>query len=217
MKQTAYILIGFVFCLLLCCCNNGGKQDVEPTQKKRSVVVKRSIPKTISVYRYDGVAKSKAIQLAQELRAYFPKVIVKEETLPLPSQYYNKERNRYKASGLVDDLAKHRNGDVIIGVTDYVIFEPNKKSPTYGIMGLGRVGAYKCVVSTKIPKSRETLTDSDFTKLVLHELGHAFGLEHCTDSHCYMIDAEHKLKFPKTTRFCNNCKTLLNAKGWTIK
>jgi len=151
--------------------------------------------------------------LAQALGEYFPKVQLKEKQLPLPSQYYDKERNRYKGTGLLEDLSKHRNGDSIIGLTDYVIFKANNISPTYGIMGVSPVGTYKCVVSSKIPSGGKEQAADNFTKLALHELGHAFGLNHCEDQHCYMVDAEHKMKFPQTTGFCKTCKEALNAKG----
>lgn len=207
----------FVLCLLLCCCNNEEKKQVEKISERQNVPAKRSVPQTISIYRYEGVEKSKAVELAQSLKEYFPNVVVKEETIPLPPQYYNKGRNRYKGTGLLNDLARYRKGDAIIGLTDYVIYKANEKSPTYGIMGVSPVGTYKCVVSTKIPASGKKHTDSNLTKLALHELGHSFGLGHCSDQHCYMVDAEHKMKFPQTTGFCNLCRNKLNAKGWKIK
>ena len=160
---------------------------------------------------------SKAQRLEKQLKSYFPEVVLKEQTLILPAKHYNKERNRYLGTGLFEDLSKHRHGDAVIGLTDYVIFKPNDLSQTYGIMGVSPVGTYKCVVSSKIPSSGKEQSDDNFVKLALHELGHAFGLNHCPDQHCYMVDAEHKMKFPQTTGFCKSCKTKLNAKGWTIK
>ena len=151
------------------------------------------------------------------MKGYFPHVILKEQSLTLPAKHYNKERNRYRGTGLFEELSKHRNGDAVIGLTDYVIFKPNDISPTYGIMGVSPVGTYKCVVSSRIPKTSKEQTDENFAKLALHELGHAFGLNHCPDQHCYMVDAEHTMKFPQTTGFCKSCKSKLDAKGWIIK
>ena len=186
-------------------------------EQTRKIVNKQAVPKTISIYRYGGFSLSTAQRLKEQLKSYFPVVILKESTLALPTKYYNKERNRYLGTGLFEELSKHRNGNAVIGLTDYVIFKPNEISQTYGIMGVSPVGTYKCVVSSKIPSSGKDQRVDNFVKLAIHELGHAFGLSHCPDQHCYMVDAEHKMKFPQTIGFCQSCKTKLNAKGWTIK
>ena len=143
--------------------------------------------------------------------------MLKDEALLLPESQYNKDRNRYCGAGLFGDLGKHRNGDAVIGLTDYVIYHPNKISPTFGVMGISPVGTYKCVVSSKIPRNGKEHSEENFYKLALHELGHAFGLPHCPNQHCYMVDAEHKMKFPQTTGFCESCKSKLNDMGWTIR
>lgn len=176
-----------------------------------------AVPTTISIYRYGDFPRSTAQELERRLKEYFPDVKLKEQALALPSQHYNKERNRYRGTGLYEDLARHRNGDAVIGLTDYVIFWSNELSPTYGIMGVSPVGTYKCVVSSKIPRSGQEQSDDNFAKLALHELGHAFGLNHCPDQHCFMVDAEHKMKFPQTTGFCEECRRKLNAQGWMVK
>jgi len=221
-KSIASLLLA---CAVLYSCSDNGKQQQE-TQAKEAIVERKTVkkakpanavPQTISIYRYNGCDKGKAERLAQALGEYFPKVQLKEKLLPLPSQYYDKERNRYKGTGLLEDLGKYRNGDAIIGLTDYVIFKANNISPTYGIMGVSPVGTYKCVVSSKIPSNGKEQAADNFTKLALHELGHAFGLNHCEDQHCYMVDAEHKMKFPQTKGFCKTCKEVLSTKGWRIK
>ena len=200
------------------CCNNtnsscqANKSSNRPTRSNNQIV-----PRNISIYRYGNFSVSKAHRLVQQLKSFYPEVVLKEQVLTLPAEHYNKERNRYRGTGLFEELGKHRNRDAVIGLTDYVIFKPNEISQTYGIMGVSPVGTYKCVVSSKIPSSGKNQSEDNFVKLSLHELGHAFGLNHCPDQHCYMVDAEHKMKFPQTTGFCESCKTKLNAKGWTIK
>jgi archaemetzincin len=48
--------------------------------------------------------------------------------------------------------------------------------------------------------------------VVLHELGHNYGLEHCTTPHCMMKDAQGKganiENEPK--QFCKKCRKILN-------
>ena len=200
-----------------CSSKEQNKQTDNPVKKEaKKVVNKVVVPEAISIYRYGDFPIDKAKRLEKQLKAYYPKVVLKEQVLTLPSKHYNKERNRYLASGLFEELGKRRNGDAVIGLTNFVIFKPNEISQTYGIMGLSPVGTYKCVVSSKIPSSGKEQSDDNFVKLALHELGHAFGLKHCPNQYCYMVDAEHKMKFPQTTGFCESCKSKLNAKGWCI-
>jgi archaemetzincin len=221
-KKQKYLQGAMITLALLIITTCGSKDQNKQTKdlvkgQTRKIVNKQAVPKTISIYRYGDFSISKAKRLEKQLKSYFPVVVSKELPLSLPEKYYNKERNRYLGTGLFEELSKHRNGDAVIGLTDYVIFKPNEISQTYGIMGVSPVGTYKCVVSSKIPSSGKEQSDDNFVKLALHELGHAFGLSHCPDQHCYMVDAEHKMKFPQTTEFCKSCKTKLNAKGWTIK
>lgn len=216
MKKCSLLLCLVFF--LSCNSKEQNTQTENPVKKDiKKVVNKVTFPKAISIYRYGDFSVSKAQRLEKQLKSYFPEVVLKEQILTLPTEHYNKERNRYRGTGLFEELGKHRNGDAVIGLTDYVIFKPNEISQTYGIMGVSPVGTYKCVVSSKIPSSGKEQSDDNFVKLALHELGHAFGLNHCPDQHCYMVDAEHRMKFPQTTGFCESCKTKLNAKGWTIK
>ena len=199
-------------------CNAPEQEQTEESAKKevKKVVKAKPVPKTISIYRFGNFSNSTAQKLESILKSYFPNVTLKEEALTLPAEHYNKERNRYLGSGLFEELQKHQNGEAVIGLTNYVIFKPNEISPTYGIMGVSPLGTYRCVVSSKIPSSGKEHSTDNFCKLALHELGHSFGLPHCPDQHCIMVDAEHKMKFPQTTGFCESCKEKLNAKGWTI-
>lgn len=84
-------------------------------------------------------------------------------------------------------------------------------------MGLSPVGTYICVVSSKIPASGKTHSLDNFVKLSLYELGHSYGLLYCPDQHCYMVDVEHKMKFPNTTGFCTSCKAKLQSDGWKVE
>jgi len=173
--------------------------------------------KTIHIYRYDSFSESTAQRLKKELCLYFPKVILEKEVIPLPEEYYNKSVNRYAAEGLLKDIKQYKKGDIALGLTDYVIYRPNEISKTYGIFGIGSINGGTCIVSSKKPKGNRPHTPENFTKLALHELGHAFGLPHCPDQHCYMVDAEHKMKLPQSHYFCENCKKTLKEKGWTLK
>ena len=186
-------------------------------EKGKETTMTNKTPKQISIYCMGGYPADSVQYLEVCLRKYFPNVRVMPNNINLPSQYFNKERNRYLASGLLDELAKHRNNDAVIGVTDYIIFKPNKKSDTFGIMGMSYTNTFKSVVSTKIPLNGKEQSKDNICKLALHELGHGFGLKHCPNETCYMVDAEGTMKIENAIGFCESCKHVLNSKGWIIK
>lgn len=186
-------------------------------EKGKETTMTNKTPKQISIYCMGGYPADSVQYLEVCLRKYFPNVRVMPNNINLPSQYFNKERNRYLASGLLDELAKHRNNDAVIGVTDYIIFKPNKKSDTFGIMGMSYTNTFKSIVSTKIPLDGKEQSKDNICKLALHELGHGFGLKHCPNETCYMVDAEGTMKIENAIGFCESCKHVLNSKGWIIK
>lgn len=190
---------------------------IKSMEKGKVTTTNNKTPKQISIYCMGGYPADSVQYLEVCLRKYFPNVRVMPNNINLPSQYFNKERNRYLASGLLDELAKHRNNDAVIGVTDYVIFKPNKKSDTFGIMGMSYTNTFKSIVSTKIPLNGKEQSKDNICKLALHELGHGFGLKHCPNETCYMVDAEGTMKIENAIGFCESCKHVLNSKGWIIK
>lgn len=190
---------------------------IKSMEKGKETTTNNKIPKQISIYCMGGYPADSVQYLEVCLRKYFPNVRVMPNNINLPSQYFNKERNRYLASGLLDELAKHRNNDAVIGVTDYIIFKPNKKSDTFGIMGMSYTNTFKSIVSTKTPLNGKEQSKDNICKLALHELGHGFGLKHCPNETCYMVDAEGTMKIVNAIGFCESCKHVLNSKGWIIK
>ena len=190
---------------------------IKSMEKGKETTTSNKTPKQISIYCMGGYPADSVQYLEVCLRKYFPNVRVMPNNINLPSQYFNKERNRYLASGLLDELAKHRNNDAVIGVTDYIIFKPSKKSDTFGIMGMSYTNTFKSIVSTKIPLNGKEQSKDNICKLALHELGHGFGLKHCPNETCYMVDAEGTMKIVNAIGFCESCKHVLNSKGWIIK
>lgn len=186
-------------------------------EKGKETTMTNKTPKQISIYCMGGYPADSVQYLEVFLRKYFPNVRVMPNNINIPSQYFNKERNRYLASGLLDELAKHRNNDAVIGVTDYIIFKLNKKSDTFGIMGMSYTNTFKSIVSTKTPLNGKEQSKDNICKLALHELGHGFGLKHCPNETCYMVDAEGTMKIVNAIGFCESCKHVLNSKGWIIK
>lgn len=216
MNKAIYKSLILLTCAMLMACQ-GGKVDTPSNDTVSKETVKQTaIVRDIRLYLYDDFPAQKAQMLADALKEVYPSVSMQKESLVLPKEYYNKERNRFSGTGLLKDLTRLRKRNVVLGLTDEVIFKANELSPTYGIFGVSPVGAYVAVISSTRPSGKQHSNDH-LVKLMMHELGHSFGLNHCSNQHCFMVDAEHGNKFSQTTSFCNECKAFLNNKRWNIK
>lgn len=216
MNKAIYKSLILFACTMLMACH-GGKGNTPSKKTVPKGTVKQTTKfRDISLYLYDDFPSQKARMLAYALKKVYPSVSIQKASLVLPKEYYNKERNRYSGTGLLKDLTRLREGNVVLGLTDEVIFKANELSPTYGIFGVSPVGAYVAVISSTRPSGKLHSNDH-LVKLMMHELGHSFGLNHCSNQHCFMVDAEHGNKFSQTPSFCNECKAFLNSKGWDIK
>ena len=151
------------------------------------------------------------------LEKVYPSVSLADEVIELPMDCYYRPRDRYRGTGLLDDLRKLRHGGYALGLTNKIIYQKNEISPTFGIFGISYMGDSVSVISSLRPRTLQPLSDDDLQELMLHELGHAFGLPHCKDEQCMMVDAEHGYKFAQTQSFCSSCRTYLNSKGWTLR
>ena len=216
MNKAIYKSLILFACTMLMACH-GGKGNTPSKKTVPKGTVKQTTKfRDISLYLYDDFPAQKAQMLAFALKKVYPSVSIQKASLVLPKEYYNKEQNRYSGTGLLKDLTRLCEGNVVLGLTDEVIFKANELSPTYGIFGVSPVGAYVAVISSTRPSGKQHSNDH-LVKLMMHELGHSFGLNHCSNQHCFMVDAEHGNKFSQTPSFCNECKAFLNNKGWDIK
>lgn len=125
------------------------------------------------------------------------KVLVLPEK-PLPESAWYKPRQRYKADALLDALGggKPETCNRILGLTARDISVTNDEGNDWGIFGLGQLGGSACVVSTfrlRAGKADEERFSARLVKVVNHELGHTFGLDHCPEKGCLMQSAGGKI------------------------
>lgn len=131
----------------------------------------------------------------------------------LPPSAYDARRKQYRASellSLLKDLAP-TGAAKIVGVTDKDIFTRQMNF----IFGLADVRGKSCVVSTcRLHESfwrhpeNDVLFRRRVLKIVYHELGHTFGMDHCDKIECAMcyhnslpeLDASYVCFCPSCTR-----------------
>lgn len=142
----------------------------------------------------------------------------------MPAEAYYKKNKRYRAEILLRYL--ERKTDVkyvkVIGLTDRDISTTKGNIHDWGIFGLASVDGRACVVSTFRLRSGG-VTDAAFierfVKVVNHELGHTFGLDHCPTPGCVMEDARGTIKTVdrETGRFCPRCRKFLRERGVDVR
>ena len=124
---------------------------------------------------------------------------------------FDSYRNQYNSSTFLSLLLrKHYDAESkILGVTDYDLFVPVL---TY-VFGEAQLSGKVAVVSCfrlrpelyGLPEDA-LLTESRLEKEAIHELGHTFGLIHCSDDRCVMHPSTYAEDIDlKETRLCINC------------
>lgn len=136
----------------------------------------------------------------------------------LPQSAYKNSRNRYRADILLSFLKQKMpaNTHHIIGITNRDISVTVNHSPDWGVFGYAYCPGTASVVSgyrLQKPKTDPEVFKNRLKNVVLHELGHNFGLKHCPDNQCLMKDAKGKLSSVEgiNRTLCHNCQSNLNA------
>lgn len=152
--------------------------------------------------------------LKDSIERFYPVQIQICPSQPLPTQAYYAPRNRYRADSIIAWLKLQKPDSIrtIVGLTTVDVSTTKAKFKDYGVMGLGYQPGPSCVISTfrlqSQTKSYKQIQQRLF-KVVAHELGHNFGLKHCPNQHCIMVDAEGKMKLDGEKDLCANCKAQL--------
>jgi archaemetzincin len=169
-------------------CDQHKTSDLHPVKKQ-------TLKKSIALLPYNDFDTSLLAFLKNETAIFYHCDVTVLQSCTLPQAAWYAPRSRYKADSLLNhQLVLPGNAATIVGLTDKDISTTNGNIPDWGVFGLGFCPGKACVISTyrlqKASKTGEQLKER-LIKVVLHELGHNFGLPHCTNSFtCLMADAE---------------------------
>ena len=132
----------------------------------------------------------------------------------LPQNAWYAARKRYWADSILAylRLQHHAEERYVLAVTGKDIATAKGANPNWGVMGLGLNPGKYCVISDyRLQRDRQTKAQLHFRllKVALHEMGHNFGLAHCPNPNCIMVDAEGKDKLDDEKGFCEACRKKL--------
>lgn len=150
------------------------------------------------------------LYLKDSIEEFYPVKVIIAPLKEFPVNVYYQPRNRYRADSTIKWLKQIVPDSVrlIVGITDADISTSKGLHKDYGVMGLGYHPGKACVVSTvrirKSAASAQQLQQRIF-KVVVHEMGHNFGLPHCLNQSCIMVDAEGKMKLDDEKGLCADC------------
>ena len=153
--------------------------------------------------------------LEDSVEKFYPVEIIVANSRNFPKTFYYKPRNRYRADSTIRWLKqiKPDSATSIVGITNKDVSVNKGVYKDFGVMGLGYKPGESCVVSTF--RLRKSVTSQNhfrqrLFKVVVHEMGHNFGLPHCSNEECVMVDAEGQMKLDKEKDLCESCRAKLS-------
>jgi archaemetzincin len=148
-------------------------------------------------------------------REFHYPVELKECSLDI-SHFYNPGRRQYDANKLLKAISERAPQDAIrvIGMVRVDLYIPIL---TY-IFGQAKLGGYTGVASLYRLRNEHYGLEPDyellierFSRVIIHELGHTFGLIHCSNPVCVMRSSTYVEDLDqKEKHFCHRCRAELN-------
>jgi len=138
--------------------------------------------------------------------------------LPHPAAAWYVPRHRWRAEKILDALDELELGDTwrVAAITEAPISTTKGPVFDWGIAGLGSMDGKSCVFTAYLFrrfKQKEPETYRRFMEnLIIHEVGHTLGLDHCPLDRCIMADAKgNAIRSARisTNEFCPRCHRLI--------
>jgi len=181
----------------------------------------------VGIIPYKGISREKVKMVQKSVEEYYSikTRLLAEKHLP-QAAFINIKSPRYRADSLIAAQLRDKPKDIdyIIGLTESDISvtkkgsggkvkQPAWKYNDFGIMGLAYCPGRSCIASGFRLKHKDREVHFGlFKKVVIHELGHNFGLPHCPDKKCVMTDAVESIKTIDNARpeLCNKCRNRIS-------
>ena len=177
---------------------------------------KRGAPPVVALQPLGAVDPSLLAIVAAHVRSLLSAEVAILPPRSLPDSAYYPPRHRYRGDDLLVflDRATPAAYSRVIGITGKDISVTAGQVPDWGVFGVARYSGRPGVVSTfrlGAGAAPVPILEARLEKVVVHELGHTFGLRHCTSPGCVMRDAEGSIRpvDASTGRLCPSCASRL--------
>ncbi|MEM3673180.1 MAG: archaemetzincin family Zn-dependent metalloprotease [Candidatus Bathyarchaeia archaeon] len=169
----------------------------------------------IGILRIGQVDQQVISRILENLRMAFPEATCTliDEILPIPEEALNSARQQYHSDYILNKIRvyaeKQKDFDKILGIIDADIFVPNLNF----VFGEAECPGKAALISLRrlrpeyygSPPKNELFIERG-AKEALHELGHTFGLRHCSNPFCVMYFSNSIFETDrKQSLFCNKC------------
>ena len=202
-----YLLLSFFIIAVSC------NQSPSSNNQKISIALKDK-PVIIILQPIGNFSKTTLKFLEDSIPKFYTVKIVIASPEAFPSNAYYASRKRYRADTIINWLKqiKPDSARLIVALTNSDISTTKGSIKDYGVMGLGFQPGVACVVSSfrlQNDHPSQQLLQQRIFKTVVHEIGHNFGLPHCSNKNCIMADAEGKLNQDNEKDLGEECKKKL--------
>ncbi len=158
---------------------------------------------------FGGIENRLLIASARNVKDTFG-LDVRISSVPFPPRLgLNPVRNQVHAGTVLSYLKQFSFPELVrmLAVVDFDLYEEGLNF----VFGEAELGGRNAVVSVyRLRHPNEKVTFERTFKEVNHELGHTFGLTHCTDPKCVMSFSNSLADVDRKTRFfCENCSRKL--------
>ncbi|MFQ6135980.1 MAG: archaemetzincin family Zn-dependent metalloprotease [Candidatus Hydrothermarchaeales archaeon] len=152
--------------------------------------------------------------LRNEIEALFGECRILNHRLEIPKEAFDETRGQYDSRYFLDKISEDigRASDKMVGITDADLYTQHLNF----VFGQAILGGNACVVSLHrldpefYGQKNSGLFVERAIKEVVHELGHCFGLRHCTKKDCVMVFSNSILEVDHKTRcFCDDCEKIV--------
>ena len=135
-----------------------------------------------------GTVDGKAVAaLVPEVGAAFHADVVVGPAQPLPAGAYDRSRDQTLSTAILDALAKTKRPEheSVLGVADVDLYVPDLNFVFGEADARRRVAVFSLHRLHAAPSEQAIERERALTEAV-HELGHVYGLRHCTNRRCVM-------------------------------
>ncbi len=208
-----YLLIIILILLFSCVGDNKEIKNTTKSPNIKNQLQSSNSKLQIIIQPFDDFPIQRANFIYNNVKNIYSNTVL-FKSVALPKKSYYPARNRYRADSIINWLSERVTiNQIIAGLTTKDISATKGNYLDWGIMGLGQCPGNACVVSSFRLKD---LSNEQLFKVVIHELGHTQGLEHCLVKTCFMRDAEGRNPTDEEIEFCPSCKKVLLSKGWKL-